>query len=446
MERQKRLMPGLFALLLVALLLALPGAATAQSPAAPPAVQVTQVDTGNYPEVTVYVAAHDATGSPLAGLSQADFSLSEDGTPVTVSDFRGSGTVPLTSVLVIDRSGSMNELGKLAGARAAAQAFVDQMRPGDRTALVAFNSQVASLSPFSADQAALHAELLRVRADGGTAVYDAVAAGAELLADQSGRRALLVLTDGQDCRENNPCPAEEGSRHPLTAAIAAANQSAQPVYVIGLGDPLVQGEGGIDENVLRRIAAETGGEYFYAPQAAALADLYTRLSSDLQAEYALTYVSPRPFFDGTRRDIQVQIGTAAATSGYTERHLIDVRSHPLVALALLLPLLGLLAMPALQARRNRQPRGAQLATVATAAPAPLLEEVVAGRCHACDAELYGDANFCTACGADQRGATAVEPAPAFCTQCGNQLRPGAHFCGRCGTIASALTPETEGRP
>jgi hypothetical protein len=279
-------------------------------------------------------------------------------------------------------------------------------------------------------------------------------AGVDALKDVEGRRALLVLTDGQDCRDSSVCPRSYGSDSSLREAIEYANRNGQPLYVIGLGDRGSDDTDGIDETVLERLAAETGGEYFYAPDGDQLADLYRKLSADIQQEYALTYRSPRPFYDGTRRDIGVSVGGAAVAPGrYVEPHLIHVRSEPLVGVLLLLPILGALLLPSLLGRRRQgglsaaaPPADAQIPIVVDGAPAtgstimrPSSVVVIppdVPRCTACDTPLlHVGARFCSACGAAQH-----EPEPAaarrfFCDQCGRPMRSGARFCSHCGATA-----------
>jgi Ca-activated chloride channel homolog len=404
-------------------------------------VRVTQVDTGNYPEITLYVAATDDAARPLAGLAAADFSVSEDGAPVGIETFTGGGAASISTVLVIDRSGSMEEDNKMAGARAAAGAFVEQMRPGDSSALLAFSSNVRVLQDFTVNQGALSNAIAGIDAGGGTALYDSIAAGVDLLAEQHGRRVLLVLTDGKD----------ESSRFNVQDAIAAANRHAQPVYLVGLGETGFFGS--INEPVLERIADETGGAYFYAPHADELAQLYADLAGGLQAEYSLTYTSPRPFNDGTRRDIQVTLGGQTAAGAYTEQHLIKVASSPLIGVALLVPLLGLLLLPDLARRRgwkrlNEQPAPAEPLPPEPGTPEALPDpaEPVASsskpHCDNCGAGLRPGARFCTGCGAGRFAAVPTAPPSIYCDQCGRPLRSGARFCNNCGANAPLPPQQT----
>lgn len=459
---RRALLPAVVLALLVAVALML--ASALARPGAPPlaggAARVEQVDTSAYPEITLYVSVADEAGRPQTGLTSADFAVTEDGAPVELAQF-GGGAGAVTTALVVDRSLSMEDEAKIDGAQEAAAAFSALMRPGDRAALVPFNSEVELAQPFTGDPAELREAVRRLRADGGTALYDAVVAGVDLLRDQPGRRLLLVLSDGQDCSTPfDACPDEYGSERTLDEAIAYARAAGQPVAVVGLGDRASDGQEGIDEAVLQQIAEATGGRYFYAPRADALAELYADLAGNVQQEYRLTYISPRPFYDGMRRDIAVQAGASVAAGAYTERHLINVVASPLVGAVLLVPLAGLLVLPGvLRARRRAAGAGPapgegspaiQPALATSGGPsfggAPLVQPApepparaelsAAGsprRCASCDAPLRGAARFCSACGSTQ----SVVPAPpaerrTFCDMCGQPLTQGSRFCMACG--------------
>lgn len=470
---RRALLPAVLLALLLVMALLVASALGRPAPAAAldGAARVEQVDTSAYPTVTLYVSVRDQAGQLQGGLSSADFAVLEDGAPVDLAAFGGAGAGPVTSVLVVDRSGSMEDDRKLEGAREAALAFIALMRPGDTAALIAFDSDVELIQTFTDDPVALRAAVERLRPEGGTALYDAMLAGTELLQETAGRRLLVVLSDGQDCREPNNCPVASGSRSTLTEAITAAQAAGQPVAVVGLGART--GGNGFDEQVLQRIGAETGGRYLYAPRGDELAGLYADLAGAVQQEYQLSYVSPRPFYDGTRRDIRVQVGSVTAAAGYTERHLINVVASPWVGLVLLTPLAALLILPgARRARRGigatpvgqasaAEPELALSASMAGAAavaeparaagaPATLIEPgraamaglppdgeaaglagLVSERCTACEAKLRMGAKFCSACGATQ---TAAEARRTFCDMCGRPLTAGAKFCMTCGEV------------
>ncbi len=413
------------ALALILLLLLVTSGATARAQEPSHDVRVTQVDTSDYPQVTVYVAVDDATGgAAMGGLRQQDFTVTEDGAPVELVNVQGGGSVPINTALVIDRSGSMVHDGKMEGARDAARTFVGQMHHDDKTTLIMFSNHTDIIYRLSSDTDTLRRKIDSIRSGGGTALYDSIVQGVDELDKVSGRRVLLVLTDGQDSGGLS------GSRHSLREAIAYANDHDQPVYVVGLGE---RGSDGIDEAVLQQIARETHGEYFYAPGADDLIGLYGRLSSSLHEEYALTYHSPRPFYDGTRRDIVVQVGAASSVGGYTEQHSINVHSDALVGVLLLVPLVVLLLLP----------------VVAPAILPPFLRDVRSGGGDGGDggggrppAESvpigYAATGNVSAGSTENAGYHTAAAAPGssvgerFCSACGKPLRPGSRFCGICG--------------
>ncbi|NTU77811.1 MAG: VWA domain-containing protein, partial [Chloroflexales bacterium] len=180
------LLPAAVLALLVAMALIL-ASALVRPPTAPlpgGAARVEQVDTSAYPEISLYVSLADQGGGPLLGLGRDDFALTEDGVPVEITAFGGSGEGAVTSVLVVDRSLSMADESKIDGAQAAAATFVDLLRPGDRAALLTFNDDVVLAQPFTGDVAALTEAIDELRPMSGTALYDAVVAGVEMLRDQ----------------------------------------------------------------------------------------------------------------------------------------------------------------------------------------------------------------------------------------------------------------------
>jgi hypothetical protein len=322
------------------------------------------------------------------------------------------------------------------GAKDAAQSFVDQMHTGDQTTIIGFSEESTTLQPLTDDTVALDQAIDRLYPSGGTALYDSVIAGVDSLKDTSNRKVLLLLTDGKDCREPNKCPKEAGSSHTLEEAIAYANDYEQPIYVVGLGEKNrgKDDDDGIDETVLRRMADETGGRYFYAPDASELAALYDSLAGAIHEEYMMTYHSPRPFYDGTRRDIQVNVGGTSSSSTYTEQHLINVKSNLLVGVLMLLPLLLLLAMPTVVQRVRKQP-----GTPVSPHNVPVDDEDVAED----EPSTYTTASQTTSHTHTTTGNSSTyttppptppeQPTQVACVSCGKPIRPNAKFCGGCGT-------------
>jgi len=274
----------------------------------PVTIQVVQVDKSRFPEVDVYVSVTDANGQPVKNLMPEDFSLEEEGQAVSLTHVSRAGEQgPVTAVLVIDKSGSMNHASKMKAAREAAIAFVQLMRPGDATGVIAFNTQVTTVQPLTDDKESLIEAIRGIEAVDDTAMYDALHAASAMLETVSGRKAIIVVTDGMNT-------AGQRTREETLTLVGEQDIS---IYTIGLGDPSQGTEtyAGIDEPTLKAVAEESGGIYTFAPNPEDLRSLYELLSLRIQNEYKLTYRSPNRLRDGTNRTVAVAVATP---SGPTE--------------------------------------------------------------------------------------------------------------------------------
>jgi VWFA-related protein len=364
-------------------------------------ITITQVDGNRFPLVTLYVSITDKAGKPAVGLTQDEISVTEDGKPVEIVEFKGSGGAPVNTLLVLDRSGSMQG-PKLSSAQQAATSFVELMRSQDQVGLLLFAGSSTLAQPLTSDKAALSQAIDSIQVADATALYDAVSEGLNVVRPVNGRKSLIVLSDGMDNRDEWLARLQGyGSKHELNEVIEQASASGVTLYTIGLGD-----RGELNEQALQQLAAQTGGTYYYAPSGDQLTALYRSLSQQFQTEYALTYRSPRAAYDGTRRNIEIAIHAGGGHSGsgsstYMERHLLQVRSQPLAGLALSVMLLLALAGPLALCRR-----GVSLPSVV---PSPVVLPA-----------------------AEPKPPPAAAPVELACRACGTPLRPAAKFCMRCG--------------
>ncbi|NKB67895.1 MAG: VWA domain-containing protein [Candidatus Latescibacteria bacterium] len=169
-------------------------------------------------------------------------------------------------VLVVDGSGSM--AGEpLRQAVAGAQGFVDQLRPGDRAAVVAFDSDIYLLQELTQDRAKLKNALQAVEARGATVLYDAVARSAGLLLEEKGARIVVFLTDGRDT----------GSQFTLDNIQSMGLSEGFFIYGIGLGE--------VDQDALRHFTKATGGILETTDDPQALSGLYQRVLADFYQRY-----------------------------------------------------------------------------------------------------------------------------------------------------------------
>lgn len=299
-----------YSALLVGILLTLSGFAPYQQATPEPdsrIARITQVDTSMFPKVTVYISVTDASGEPTP-VSLASIELKENGQVMQPDEIGGAEEIgPLTTMLVIDISGSMNHGDKLRAAKEAAIAYVEQARPSDQIGLISFNTEIEYVQPLTADHLAVIEAIEALRAQDDTAMYDALGLGIEYLSSATGRKAVIVLTDGLDNRSKvNPLE-----------VVRLIGPEGLSISTIGLGDPS-QSTGAItslNEPALTSLAEAAGGAYGYANDAESLTALYQQLGRAMQSEYAITYTSPSKLRDGVNRSLSVALIEAEGETG-----------------------------------------------------------------------------------------------------------------------------------
>jgi VWFA-related protein len=239
-----------------------------------------QVDGAHFPDVVAYLSILDPSGNAWSGLTLEHLSVWEDDALVPNWVLRTVPlTEPLTVALAVDTSGSMGANGgePLRQVQQALSAFLDQLGENDVVCVVAFSDRPALLQECTKDKEAVRRAVEQLVASGETTLYDAIRFSVEQLVTQpSGRRAVVVLTDGHDT----------ASRSSLQDVIAQAGMYNVPVYAIGLQS------NEFDPAPLEQLARETGALYLFAPQADALGDLYTQLSRQFRGQYQVVYRSP----------------------------------------------------------------------------------------------------------------------------------------------------------
>jgi VWFA-related protein len=309
----------------------------AQDSGPQPQVQITQVDTSRFPVVTVYLSATDEFGEPV-GIDPARLVLEEDGEPILPDELEGTTAVidSLTTMLVVDISGSMDTADKLNTAKNAAQSYVNQMRAGDQTGLLSFNTEVTYTQPITSDVERLKVAIDSLVAINDTAMYDALVEAVDLLSPLTGRKAIIVLTDGMDNR----------SRSGLEDVIDRIGPSGLTISTVGLGNPeeKLATIAGIDEPALATLATQAGGEYAYANDSESLTQLYQRYARVLQSEYAITYTSPGKLRDGLTRYLTLgNTDVAVQTGSYNPGGLVPEVGEP-ASWTFFLGVLGLLIL------------------------------------------------------------------------------------------------------
>ncbi len=257
-------------------------------------VVVTGASQQQFPRIAVQFEVRQPDGSFLLDATRNEFRVTEDGKDVEVLDFQAPRTresIPTTIVLVVDHSGSMEQEHRISSLKEAVISFLQKVPEGSRVAVVGFSSEVRELCPFTTDRAQVGRSVNRLRPGGATRFYDAVSHALGMLDEQTGRRAVLALTDGEDTSSEDDT---------IETAIAKAQRLGLPVYTLGLGT-----EEEIASADLRRLATSTRGQYYPAHNADQLKTIYETIAARIGAGYTLVYQSDRRLPDGTLRPVKI---------------------------------------------------------------------------------------------------------------------------------------------
>ena len=304
-------------------------APASQAPANTPATTLSV----NVKVVTLPVTVRDKHNQIVKGLTQADFTLTEDGHPQTIKYFNLDTNLPLTLGLLIDSS--MSQRNVLEEEKTASKAFLDQMLTvdQDKAFVIHFDREVELLQEFTPSRPKLQAALQLLQtpqSDGGyrgggggsggggggygggggrgqrprgagTLLYDAVyLASNELMSKQQGRKALIILSDGVD----------HGSKETLATAVEVAQRADTVVYSIlfkddegygnrggwtGGGGPVGGGRRGgrgpqqerpDGKKILEQISKETGGRLFEVSKKETVEKIYAEIEGELRNQYS----------------------------------------------------------------------------------------------------------------------------------------------------------------
>ena len=242
--------------------------------------------------VQVTAVVTDGAGRFVRGLTPVDFTVLDDGRAQPISHF-GAENIPLELVTAIDVSSSMRDA--LATVKESAKRFLGGLQPADQATVLAFNENIFTLARRTTDPAARSRAVDRMAAWGGTALYDAIIRAIDILGRQSGRRALVVFSDGDD----------QSSHAALDAAIRATEGSDATIYAIGQGRAIAAPA---LQQLLQQIASVSGGRAFFSPDASRLDQAFADILEDLRNQYVLSYPVPDGARSGAWHTIRVEAG------------------------------------------------------------------------------------------------------------------------------------------
>jgi len=270
--------------------------------------------------VQLFFNVKDKHGALIPNLTKDDFTIAEDTKPQTIKYFTAESNLPLTLGMMIDASGSQRnvlDMEKEVGGAFLKQILTDK----DEAFVISFDISVDLLQDFTRDTHRLQAALDKAkintdftsggipgmgggpvpqRNSPGTLLYDAVYLSAhDMLSKETGRKAMILLTDGQD----------EGSRLKIQDAIEASQKADAIVYVLLCADRgFYGGFGGYSgEGEMRKLTEQTGGRVInVGNKFDKLKEAFNQIANELRSQYNIGYTPTNPDQDGTYRKIEIK--------------------------------------------------------------------------------------------------------------------------------------------
>jgi VWFA-related protein len=265
--------------------------------------------------VNVYFSVRDKDGF-ITNLHKDDCEIAEDKVPQTIKNFTQEKKLPLTIGILLDTSGSQQNVLPLEQ-QSGAEFLKDVLTPKDEAFLISFDINVDLLADYTNDPRELKRAIDKatintgagtgsVTGNGtprGTLLYDAVYLAAhDKLRQEAGRKVLIILTDGGD----------QGSQETLKSSIEAAQKSNTIVYVILIADRRFYG-GGFGINLadtgaadMDRLAKETGGRVInVGNNGKKLEDAFDQIQDELRTQYLASYTPTNLKVDGTFRTLNI---------------------------------------------------------------------------------------------------------------------------------------------
>jgi len=276
-------------------------------------------------QIRLFARVEDQNGSLIAKLNAYNFgiAISPRGANVSVdpesTDVATEVSAEKITSLTIDSSGSMMSIilgaenaTRMQVAKEAAKLFVDLLQLGDRAAVVDFDTDARIAQQLTDDKDALKQAIDALQAEGATNIGDALSKAIQAVGNRPGKRAVVLLTDGDDTVDTVMGGPDQWFGSPDSTrnnALEEAKRAELVVYTIGLGEDL--SEDGIA--TLKKIAEETGGAFFQATTATDLLDVFERQIPDAvaaqpaQETYVLEFSNPFPPDAETEREFSLVV-------------------------------------------------------------------------------------------------------------------------------------------
>ena len=253
--------------------------------------------------VNVQFSVTDRRGRFVPGLTAQDFKVDEDGRRQEIRNFARENELPLTLALLVDTSPSVGPV--LEEEKTTAGAFLESiLRDKDLALVIGFDRSVTLVQDYTDNLRLLKRSIDELEIGGGTSIYDAVyLASEEKLKDEAGRKAIILISDGEDTT----------SKVKLTEALIAAHKSNAVIYGISnspaggffASGTIGVGRRGGDLGTLKKFSEETGGSTFVINNDHGFKKIFDQIAEELRSQYSLGYASLNTARDGKYRQIKI---------------------------------------------------------------------------------------------------------------------------------------------
>jgi Ca-activated chloride channel family protein len=249
------------------------------------------------------------TKSFVTNLPQDAFTILEDGQKQEIKNFSRESNLPLTLALLVDTSQSVAPKLKFEQ-EAATSFFYALLKERDRGMLIGFDSSVTLVQDLTSDTNKLEKKIRSLQAAGNTALYDAIVRTCdEKLIRETGRKAIVILSDGSDSASNETY--ERAAQMALDANVTIFAISINRGGYFGVG-----GDTRAGDKVLENFASSTGGTALWPFQVEDLDSAFRDISQELRSQYSIGYISSNTKRDGSYRKIEVKIAEKGVKLNY----------------------------------------------------------------------------------------------------------------------------------
>jgi len=241
--------------------------------------------------VEVYATVFDHKGYYIDGLGRDSFEVYEDGKRQQISSFETQSQA-LSCAILLDTSGSMADA--LPRVKNSIVKFIDQLNPQDMVAIYTFDRRLVTRQEFTTDKDMAKRAVLRTRAEGGTALFDALSEVALEASARQGKKAIVVFTDGDD----------NSSALTAGASITRARKLGIPLYAIAAGEATRSRN---LRQTLNDLSQHSGGATYEVKSSKDIDAIFLGITQDLQHLYMLSYQAPTAAADGKWHKIDLVI-------------------------------------------------------------------------------------------------------------------------------------------